>query len=211
MYGYIYLTTNLVNGKKYIGQTKADTPKSYLGSGKIILRAIKKYGKKNFTKQILCKCESLEELCSKEIYYIAKYNAVKSKDFYNLHPGGSGNAHTEEAKKKISENHSGKKNPFYGRKHSKKTLKRMSEVKKGSQNTFYGKKHTEETKRKIANSRKGKCCGKDNPFYGKTHSKRVIQIIRESNVKYQTGRKQSKETIEKRRQTILRKKLKETR
>ena len=42
MYGYIYETTNLINGKKYIGKHKADCfDKSYIGSGTILTRAIK--------------------------------------------------------------------------------------------------------------------------------------------------------------------------
>ena len=45
-YGFIYITTNLVNGIRYLGQKKFDRIwKTYLGSGSIIRRAIKKYGK----------------------------------------------------------------------------------------------------------------------------------------------------------------------
>lgn len=43
MYGYIYKTTNLINGKIYIGQHKSEEyDSSYYGSGKKILRALKK-------------------------------------------------------------------------------------------------------------------------------------------------------------------------
>ena len=48
----IYKTTNLVNGKIYIGKDKNNNP-SYLGSGKILKLAIKKYGKENFTKETI--------------------------------------------------------------------------------------------------------------------------------------------------------------
>ena len=91
MYGYIYLTTNLINNKKYIGQHKAsqfDT--KYKGSGKILSKAIKKYGFDNFKTEILYECSSKEELDSKEKYYILLYNADLSSDFYNITPGGSG-------------------------------------------------------------------------------------------------------------------------
>lgn len=55
---YVYIITNLINGKQYVGdhlsyctdETHNDT---YFGSGKIIMRAIKKYGKENFKKEIL--------------------------------------------------------------------------------------------------------------------------------------------------------------
>lgn len=43
-YGFIYITTNLINGKKYIGQKKGYND-TYLGSGKILKLAIKKYGR----------------------------------------------------------------------------------------------------------------------------------------------------------------------
>lgn len=39
-YGFIYITTNLINGKKYIGQKKGYND-TYLGSGKILKLAIK--------------------------------------------------------------------------------------------------------------------------------------------------------------------------
>ena len=64
----IYLTTNLVNGKKYIG-LDMNNDNNYFGSGVYIKRAIKKYGKENFTKQILETCNNREELllCEKKL------------------------------------------------------------------------------------------------------------------------------------------------
>ena len=51
-YGFIYITTNMVNGKRYIGQKKfCDGWKTYLGSGKLLKEAIKKYGKENLVIQ----------------------------------------------------------------------------------------------------------------------------------------------------------------
>lgn len=87
---YIYLTTNLINGKKYIGQHKGELNDSYYGSGTNIIKAIQKYGKENFKKEILCICSNREELDEKEKEYIKKYNAVEDPNFYNLHEGGSG-------------------------------------------------------------------------------------------------------------------------
>jgi hypothetical protein len=48
----IYITTNLINGKQYIGLHSKNN-KSYLGAGTLLLKAIKKYGKENFSKEIL--------------------------------------------------------------------------------------------------------------------------------------------------------------
>ena len=91
MYGYIYLTTNTVNDRKYIGQHRSSTfDKNYIGSGVLLLKAIEKYGKENFTTVILEECLSDAELNEKEVYYISKYDACNSDEFYNIARGGEG-------------------------------------------------------------------------------------------------------------------------
>lgn len=90
-YGFIYITTNMYNGKRYIGQKKFDTDsrwKSYFGSGYHLLRVIKKYGKENFVRDIVQIAYSEEELNKLEYEWIRNYNAVKSEDYYNLIDGG---------------------------------------------------------------------------------------------------------------------------
>jgi len=114
MYGYIYLTTNNINGKQYIGQKKSNEflGNKYLGSGRVFTRAVKKYGRENFTVELLEKCKDANELNEREIYWIEYYNAFESEHFYNLCKGGcgcSGRKHTEEEKHKISENQKGNK------------------------------------------------------------------------------------------------------
>jgi hypothetical protein len=82
------MTTNNINGKKYIGLcTRED--KNYLGSGILLKEAIRKYGKDNFTREILEECDDFKMLCEREIYWIQKYDAVNNNDFYNLSYGGS--------------------------------------------------------------------------------------------------------------------------
>ena len=87
MYMIIYKTTNLVNGKFYIGKD-AKNDNRYLGSGKVLKQAISKYGKENFKKEILEHCSSLGELEEREVYWISKMNALE--EGYNLTKGGTG-------------------------------------------------------------------------------------------------------------------------
>ncbi len=87
---YIYITTNSLNGKQYIGQHKGNPNDNYIGSGIALIRAINKYGKENFYKEILCFCQTREEADEKEKMYISLFNAVESDNFYNLAEGGQG-------------------------------------------------------------------------------------------------------------------------
>lgn len=93
MYGFVYITTNHVNGKQYIGQRKYDKQgkwKEYLGSGVVLSKAIKKYGLENFSKEIIENCETKEELNAREKFWINYFNAVDSDNFYNIAKGGDG-------------------------------------------------------------------------------------------------------------------------
>lgn len=85
----IYKTTNKIDGKIYVGKDVKDNP-TYLGSGFILKRAIKKYGKENFLKEILERCHTIEQLDDREKYWIAKLNASDRKIGYNLTDGGTG-------------------------------------------------------------------------------------------------------------------------
>lgn len=87
--GFIYITTNLINNKKYIGKSTKGL-KNYLGSGKTLLKAIDKYGKHNFVRDILAYGKDNEDLADLERYYIDYYNAQKSELFYNITCGGDG-------------------------------------------------------------------------------------------------------------------------
>lgn len=92
-YGFIYITTNHLNGMQYIGQRKYDKAgnwKNYLGSGIYLNRAINKYGADNFSKKIIEQCKTKEELSEREKYWIKYYNATHSKEFYNIAAGGDG-------------------------------------------------------------------------------------------------------------------------
>ena len=85
----VYKTTNLVNNKIYIGKDERNDPK-YLGSGLLIKRAIDKYGKENFKKEILEQCNNREELNEKEKYWIETLNSRDISIGYNITFGGDG-------------------------------------------------------------------------------------------------------------------------
>lgn len=106
--GYVYKTTNLINQSVYIGQHKRSEKNldtGYYESGKILLNSIKKYGKENFSCEILCWCFSQEELNKREIQFIDKYK--KTHKCYNIAKGGNGGNlmlhYTEEEKRKVYE------------------------------------------------------------------------------------------------------------
>lgn len=91
MYGYIYKTTNLVNNNIYIGKHKADCflAESYLGSGILLQRAIKLYGKNNFSVELIECCNTNEELNNREVYWISYFRSEGYK-MYNIASGGDG-------------------------------------------------------------------------------------------------------------------------
>lgn len=77
-YGFVYITTNLINGTCYLGQKKFDQQwKEYIGSGIAFKNAVKKYGKENFTKNIIYICYSAEELNQVEYDLSVFFDVVK--------------------------------------------------------------------------------------------------------------------------------------
>ena len=112
MYGYIYLTTFLPTRKIYIGQKRKNYfDESYYGSGKIIKALLKKYGKQNFTVELIDIAESQEDLDKKEIYWINYHDSTNILKGYNIALGGQGawlEHQTQETKDKISKANSGK-------------------------------------------------------------------------------------------------------
>ena len=90
MLHFLYKTTNLINNKIYYGKhSTKNINDGYLGSGLLLKKAILKYGKENFKREILCFTESkshnaeLEELLIDQTYLAQKHH-------YNLTRGGAG-------------------------------------------------------------------------------------------------------------------------
>lgn len=186
MYGYIYITTNLINGKKYIGQHKSKVFDTfYLGSGKILKQAIKLYGRENFKCELLEWCKTLSILNKKEIYYIKKYHADESPEFYNICTGGNqsrgrkgqnnpryGIHLSEETKRKIG-------NANKGRKRSREEIEKWQKKSKGK--TRCSDKHYERLSNKFS--------GSGNPMYGKPSWNKGIPMKEETKEKISISKK----------------------
>jgi group I intron endonuclease len=168
----IYKTTNLLNGKIYIGQDTNNDPK-YMGSGKIIRNAIKKYGKRNFSKEILEECETIEYLNEREIYWISLFNSTDNKIGYNILSGGLGSRgfkQSPEVIEKIKENNNSDEfkkimaSPEVSSKISegqlkserKKELHASAEYREKMSKSLKGRIITDEHRKKISDSLKGR-------------------------------------------------------
>lgn len=173
MYHLVYLTTNLINNKIYVGvHSTYNLEDGYLGSGVALRRSVKKYGKENFKRQILYFCLSEKDMVEIETNLVNEWFLSK-KNIYNMSLGGKGGNMlkflSQEAKlewsRKQSLSHQGKKSPWTeerkikhqkehrafrkGDKHSEKTKRILSE--KARLRTC-----SEETKKKISESNSGK-------------------------------------------------------
>ena len=157
MIGFIYKTTCLVNGKIYIGKHEGNENDNYLGSGEIFSLALRKYGRNNFQREILRRCETLHELRIWEHVYIKKYHSQDPSIGYNIADGDVNSSEYNPAKlpevheKMIVKNRQTTRDPEYRRRHSEI----MKEYYKTHPATFTGKHHSEETKEKIRQRRLG--------------------------------------------------------
>lgn len=170
MCGYIYKTTNNINGKFYIGKRqKTVFDIYYYGSGKYLSSALCKYGKENFSREILEWCESLEELNNKERFWINKLDARNPDIGYNIAEGGEGGGDF------------GKNNSLYCFVHNQDEMFRILKedlpfyIEQGyskgrgyASNGLVGVTKSKETKQKISDSNKGKHNhkGDNNPCFG---------------------------------------------
>lgn len=134
-YYTVYRIFNRMNGKEYVGfHGTNDLNDGYMGSGKLIRKAIEKYGPENFEKEyitIFDKKEDAEELERN----IVNYECVLREDTYNLSIRGNVNILY------------GESNGFYGKKHSEESIQKMSEKHKGG-------RHSDETKEILSKASK---------------------------------------------------------
>lgn len=151
----VYKTTNLINGKIYIGKDSKNIDE-YIGSGMALQNAIKKYGRENFKKEILCTVETVEELNLQEKKFIKLYKEKYGKMCYNIASGGDGGNTamymSEEAKKNKNEKH---RLASTGRIVSEETREKLRKINLGNKNC-QGRKMSEYNKQKLkeGNARK---------------------------------------------------------
>lgn len=217
----IYCITNLINGKKYIGQSvniknRWLQEKNLNGINKHLKSAFQKYGLESFSFQVLEEC-SQEELNQKEQEYIKKFNTTDREAGYNQTTGGdhykvaNRTPMSEETKRKISEKRKGMK---FSEEH-KSSLKiarsrrppMSDETRKKISQANKGRHVSEEQKRKISRANKGRKRTEEQKLAnslrrkGKTYEEiygpEMAQKIKENNSRKMAGRKLSREHIEK--------------
>lgn len=152
---YTYKTINLINNKVYYGKHIQPFGKidSYLGSGKVLKKAIYKYGVENFKKIPLNFFSDVVSLAEGEKLLITE-DMITDQNCYNLKGGGIGGIPY------------GKHHPMYGKKHKLESIIKMSKAKIGVKHTpernlhksniTKGRTHTEEAKKKMSDVKKSR-------------------------------------------------------
>jgi len=172
---YLYYTfKNDEPLKGYIGMTLKPTESGYKGSGILISRALKKYGKENFIRMDIYKLNNKDECFYWEGFYIRYYKTLESQGGYNISPkGGLGvkGCLSKETCKKISKSNKGEKHYMFGKHRNEETCRKISESLKGK---YLSKEHC----RKISEANKGE----NNPMYGKIlfeeHRKKISESLK---------------------------------
>ena len=167
-YFYIYKTTNLLNGKFYIGMHSTNNlDDSYLGSGTHLRRSIRKYGKENFKLEIIEFLPDLQTLKERERNLVNE-ELLKDPMCMNLVYGGGGGFISPEGYKKGAKrmNEIVWADPIYRQRHSDR-VKKMWKDGKGIRCDWTGRCHTEETKSNIGLTNSMKQMGEGNSQFGK--------------------------------------------
>ena len=108
---FVYITTNLINGKQYVGDHSTDNiDDNYKGSGKYLKNSFLEHGRKNFKRDILDFFPTKKEAFEAQSPLIIKHNTLYPNG-YNISPSGGmleGGSHSEESKDKIGRGNTGK-------------------------------------------------------------------------------------------------------
>lgn len=166
----IYLIINKINGHMYVGgsvdiEKRLDEHKRGKDAdNQAIDRAILKYGKENFSYQVITELPTDWNIIGEhEKYWIKLYNTFKDSNHYNLTEGGegiSGWKHTDETKFKISEANKGKTGYWKDKNFSDKHKQKLSASHKGQESWNKGKTdcYSDESIQKMSKAKKGEKC-----------------------------------------------------
>jgi group I intron endonuclease len=177
MNAQIYLVSNKLNGKQYVGQTI--NPHLPIGHGRILKSAYKLHGKDSFTYEPICThITSRTTLNAVERFWIAVADTIVPKG-YNIELGGSeGSTWTEERRRKHSLSQTGakrnrplgSKSGMKGKAYPEEGKRKLSEALKGRVSPNWGRKASEETKAKMTASQKEYWATNGSPNKGRKHS-----------------------------------------
>lgn len=211
------MITNTQNGKSYIGITTRTVSRRWYehcnvanSCGKLLAKAINKYGEQAFEIMPIASAKTLENLKEVEKDLIVQFG-TKVPNGYNLTDGGDGvfgfkhdpeqvkiradlkrgTKSSEETKAKMRKAHSGEKNGFYGKNHTEEAKRKNAEAHTGKVGHWLGKPRDEETRKKISESLKGKV--------GKPHTEETKKKLSLAH----TGKKQAPPSLETRKKLSL--------
>lgn len=88
--GFVYEWTNKLNGMKYLGSHKGNINDGYIGGGKLFIRAVKKYGIENFTREIVELVPNIDDIFGREEYYLKERDCANNPLYYNISPTAHG-------------------------------------------------------------------------------------------------------------------------
>jgi group I intron endonuclease len=163
----IYCIENLINHKKYIGQSvdiynRWSHHKNELNNNThfndYLQKAWNKYGNENFSFYVLEFCDA-DQLDNLEVHYIDLYKTLNRDKGYNLTSGGTNNKiYSDETRIKISNSLKGHIVSLESRIKISRNHADMS----GSNNGMYGRCHSDEAKQKVSQANKGKVSSRRN-------------------------------------------------
>ena len=162
-FNFVYVTKNLVNGKKYIGKhSTSNIFDGYYGSGKLIEDAVSKYGISNFETSIIKMFDTEDEAYDYE-EFLVDADIISDDSYYNIDLGGRGSmrgrTHKSSSKLKISLALKGRSKPERTEEHKAKLLEAAS-------------KRRKPPKPKKVRVQK---YGVDNALYGRTRPDSVVE------------------------------------